>query len=139
VNPYDSSILSPSSSLQSDQKNPAKPLMLLIGGMHAVFAPLAFLTGLQAGLHLMVGAVLMLILGSGTIWLAFRIFTPVSRALTIVWGVCLVALFAYAGFAAYDPSEIGGTVFYGLVLLIVTPIPILAFLQKTVTVPEPDF
>ncbi len=113
--------------------------MLLIGGMHAVFAPLAFLTGLQAGLHLMVGAVLMLILGSGTIWLAFRIFTPVSRALTIVWGVCLVALFAYAGFAAYDPSEIGGTVFYGLVLLIVTPIPILAFLQKTVTVPEPDF
>ena len=55
-----------------------------------------------------------------------------------VWGVCLVAFFAYAGFAAYDPSEIGGTVFYGLVLLVVTPIPILAFLQKAGPVSDPD-
>lgn len=139
VNPYDSFFPTPSSSRPSDPKNPAKPLMLVMGGMHAVFAPLVFLAGFQAGLHLVVGAILMLILASATIWLALRIFTPVSRVLTMVWSVCLVAFFAYAAFAAYDPSEIGGPVFYGLMLLIVTPVPILAFLQKSVSVPEADF
>ena len=66
-------------------------------------------------------------------------FTPVSRALTIVWGVCSVKFFAYRRFVAYDTYEIGGTILYRLGLLIMTSIPILAFLGKAVSVSKPVF
>lgn len=69
---------------------------------------------------------LMFVLGGGTIWLALREFTPSFRIVTIVWGICLTAFFAFAAFSAFDPSDVGGVIFYGGMLLVTAPIPILA-------------
>ena len=87
---------------------------------------MAFLTGLQAGVHLMAASVATLALGCGTIWLANSDFTPGIRLATIMWGICLVALFAFACFHAYDSSVNGGLIFFGAELLFAAPIPILA-------------
>ncbi len=77
----------------------------------------------------MVAGSAMLVLSCATIWLALREFKPACRFATFVWGICLVAFFAWALISAYDPSDIGGAVFFGFVLLVVVPIPILALRQ----------
>lgn len=100
---------------------------MLVGGLYAGFSPMAFLSGLQAGLHIMVASVLMLIFGSGTMWLAFRNFTPVYRIATIFWGTSLSAFFVYLLASSFESMDAAGLAFYGFVLLIVVPIPILAF------------
>jgi hypothetical protein len=129
VNPYNA----PSTTLhpltQSDPKNPAKPLLILVGALFGVTAPMTIVSGLQAGLHLIAAGAVMLALSCGTIWLALREFKPVIRIATLIWGLCLVGFFAWASISAYDPNDIGGTVFFGFVLLIVAPIPILALRQ----------
>lgn len=126
MNPYQSPIAPTSIASSSDPRNPAKTQLLLIGGLYAGFSPLAFLSGLQAGLHLMAAAALMFVLGGGTIWLALRKFTASFRIVTIVWGFCLTAFFAFTAFSAFDPSDFGGAIFYGMMLFVVAPIPIIA-------------
>jgi hypothetical protein len=126
VNPYQSTIAPSSIATTKDARNPAKTLLILIGALYAGFAPLAFLTGLQAGLHLMAAAAVMFVLGGGTIWLALREFTTSFRIVTIIWGICLTVFFAFAAFSAFDPSDVGGVIFYGVMLLVTAPIPILA-------------
>lgn len=69
----------------------------------------------------------MLFLGCATVWLGFCDFTPIFRNLTMGWGCCLAAFFAWASFSAYDPSDVGGSIFFGIVSMTVTPIPITAF------------
>lgn len=73
----------------------------------------------------------MLICGCGTIWLALREYTPAFKLITIVWGSLLVAFFLFAGVSAFDPTDVGGSVFFGFVLLIVAPIPILALTKPS--------
>ncbi|AMV34415.1 hypothetical protein VN12_19985 [Pirellula sp. SH-Sr6A] len=85
------------------------------------------LSGLQAGIHLIAAGFTMLILGCATVWLGFRDFTPIFRNLTMGWGGCLAAFLAWASFSAYDPSDLGGSIFFGIVLMAVTPIPVTAF------------
>ena len=126
VNPYNTPPTSTPDQSRGDHTNPVKPLLLLVGGLYALFSPMAFLSGLQAGLHVVAGSVLMLVLGCGTMWLALRPYTPAFRSATIVWGFLLVCFFLFTAVSAYDPTDVAGTVFFGFVLLIVTPIPILA-------------
>ena len=121
VNPYRAPRQFTHLTSPSKPENPAKPLMLLIGCLYGGVAPTAFLYGLQAGLHPIVGSALILILACGTIFLALQEFTPLCRAATIVWGLFLVAAFAFATLFAYS---------FVLMLLIVIPIPILALRQN---------
>ncbi|WP_182867940.1 hypothetical protein [Stieleria mannarensis] len=130
VNPYAASTSYANDTPVVDPKNPAKPLLILVGTLYAATGPLTILSGLQAGLHLIAAGFAMLILGCATIWLGMRDFTPAFRNLTIGWGCCLAAFFAWASFSAYDPSDLGGSIFFGVVLIAVTPIPILAFRQS---------
>ena len=127
MNPYTPSSPTSAGTGALDLRNPAKPLLVLVGGLYAGLSPMAFLSGLQAGLHIMIASVLMLILGSGTIWLAFRDFTPVCRIATILWGASLSAFFVYLLASSFESMDAAGLAFYCLVLLVVVPIPILAF------------
>ena len=112
-----------------DTENPAKPLLLLIGGLYVLVSPQTFLSGLQAGYHLIVGSLFMFVLGSGTIWLAFRSYSIGCRRISIIWGLFLFLFFLYLTVATFDVNGLG---FYAFVLMIATPIPVLAFLQKPV-------
>jgi hypothetical protein len=121
VNPYRAPLASTRQASPSEPTNPAKPLMLLIGGLYAVVSPMAFLVGFQTGLRELAGSALIFILACGTIFLALQKFTPSCRTATIVWGFCLIACFAFAALFEYS---------FGLMLLIVIPIPILALRQN---------
>ncbi|KAA5538629.1 hypothetical protein FYK55_26825 [Roseiconus nitratireducens] len=129
MNPYNAPTPRASNVRIDEPKNPAKPLLILVGGLYAATSPVAILSGLQAGLHLVAAGIAMLVLGGATILLALRNFNALFRNATIVWGCCLVAFFAWASFSAYDAGEVVGAVFFGIVLLVVTPIPILAIRQ----------
>ncbi len=96
MNPYDapSSFSHPVS--DGEPKNPAKPLLILVGGLYAATSPMTLVSGLQAGLHLIAAGTAMLVLGCTTIWLALREFKPIFRTATIAWGCCLIGLFAWA-------------------------------------------
>ena len=89
MNPYQSPLASTQPDSISHSRNPAKPLLVVIGVIFAGSAPLAFLTGLQAGLHFMIASALMIVFGSGTIWLAFEKFTMPFKVATIIWGFVL--------------------------------------------------
>jgi len=106
--------------------NPSKPLLLLIGGIYTAFAPLAFLSGLQAGVHVMVGAVCMLTLGSATIWLACLDFDRLVKWVTILWGSILGAFFTYLTISTFDQTDIGGSFFFAIAALVTIPIPLFA-------------
>ncbi len=105
---------------------------MLVGGLYAGVSPMAFLSGLQAGLHIMVASVLMLIFGSGTIWLALRDFTPVYRIATILWGTSLSAFFVYLLASAFESVDTAGLAYYGFIMFVVVPIPILAFVRTPI-------
>jgi hypothetical protein len=108
VNPYDAPASNANNVRVDEPKNPAKPLLIFVGGLYAAISPFAILSGLQAGLHLVVAGIAMLVLGFATIWLALRDFNALFRNVTIVWGCCFVAFFALASFSAYSPSDVGG-------------------------------
>lgn len=103
---------------------------MLIGGVYAAFAPLAFLSGLQAGLHVMGGAILMGVLGSATVLLAFARFTRLMKCVTFFWGATLGAFFVYLAISTYDPSDIGGTAFFAFASVVTIPIALVVVVQS---------
>lgn len=123
--------------LQDHSKNPAKPILLLVGGLYVLTSPMAMLTGLQAGLHLVGAGFAMLFLGSSTIRLGLSQFTPFVRNLTIGWGCCLMTLFCWAGLSVDALKDFGAAMFFGVMLVAVTPIPILAFRQSPHSASDP--
>ncbi|TWT67322.1 hypothetical protein [Allorhodopirellula solitaria] len=126
VNPYTEPVSAQDEPSPSSLVNPAKPLLLLIGGVYVAFAPLAFLSGLQAGLHVMAGAVCMLTLGAATIWLACVDFTRFAKWATIIWGSILGAFFVYLTISTFDSTEIAGSVFFAIASFVTISIPLLA-------------
>jgi hypothetical protein len=134
VNPYKPPQSRPvqESASPEDLANPTKPLLYFIGGFYAVFSPMLFLTGLQAGPHLMVGALVMLVFGICTIWLGRRPFTSVSRSLTIAWGFIMTLLLVFALNSSRNEADIGGVAVFAVILMIVVPIPIIAFRSQPI-------
>jgi hypothetical protein len=79
----------------------------------------------------MIAAVMVLILGIVSIWLGHRAFTSIYRITTIVWGTFLSLLFIYAATAALNPNDVGGSIFFISVSLVVIPIPVLAAMRRS--------
>ncbi|MCC9602306.1 hypothetical protein LOC67_17260 [Stieleria sp. JC731] len=126
ANPYQSPKLDRDEQATSSS-NPAMPLLCLVGGYHVVTGMLAFLSGLQAGLHIIGIGIAMVLLGSATVWIALRRYSQPLRIATIVWGTILVAVFSFVGWKSIKDARDVAAIYFLLELVVVIPIPFLAY------------
>lgn len=105
------------------EPNPTRLLLYLIGGLCALSAFGGFRMQTADPTHLM-AALAYLIFAIGTIWLGHREYDATSRILTIAWGVIVSTILASA--ALFN----GTLVLLGFVLLVLVPIPLIAWRQR---------
>ncbi len=132
VNPYEAPQCSPTT--QSDfthrQRNRARPLLYLVGGIFVVAAVPMILAGVSRGSIGLLYAAATLGFGVSGLWLGYRSFDNLTRAGTVLWG--LVATTLILALSIRLPLDVFTLLFIGLQLLAVAPIPIRALRQRPV-------
>ncbi|WP_413432614.1 hypothetical protein [Crateriforma spongiae] len=112
-------------------KNPARPLLFMIGALCTLQGMFALPTGLFVGPHILGAAIAMLLFGATAIWLGIRQFDANGRIATITWGGLAILVLA-AAIASEPPSvnDVAVLAFTALVLLIVVAVPAIAILNR---------
>lgn len=111
------------SSTATSESNPTRPLLYLVGCIYVIFSLGGFRMQAADPTHL-IRALAYLVFAIGTIWLGHRDYDATSRVLTIAWGITVSTISVFT--ALYN----GSFVSLGFVLLVVTPILLIAWRQR---------
>lgn len=118
--------------------HPAKPLLLVIGGLCAMYGMFGIPVGMFVGPHILIPAVVMAAFGSAALWIGLRPYDRLGRIATIVWAMLAIAVLVVA--VALEPptgADVEGIAFLALLLLMIVSILTVAIRKRSVQ-PAPE-